>query len=190
MPIHEQLPLCQCGCGKRVTKPQNRFLNTHAQRQIPSETFFWKHVNKTKTCWLWTGAQINKHYGILTFQQKNYLAHRFSWILLHGTIPDDLNVLHNCPEGDNSLCVRPEHLWLGTQAENCADMARKGRHFARTSRALYRLKLNEEAIKVIRFLKGHISQTRLARAYKLHPSHISKIQSGQRWPITMQDYLP
>lgn len=174
----ESLPLCQCGCEQQVTHPQNRFINTHAQRQLPSQSLFWRHIQKTETCWLWTGAQINKHYGILTFKQKNYLAHRFSWILEHGPIPKGLQVLHDC---DHPLCCRPDHLFLGTQADNMADMARKNRHWMRQPSNTHRLKLNPEAIKVIRFLKGQKTQGALARAYKVHPSHISKIQSGEGW---------
>ena len=178
MTAHESLPLCQCGCGQSVTRPENHFINTHAQRQLTSESLFWKHIQKTETCWLWTGAQINMHYGLLTFKQRNYLAHRFSWILHYGPIPQGLQVLHDC---DHPLCCRPNHLFLGTQADNMADMARKGRHWMRQPSNMYRLKLNAEAIKVICFLKGQKTQKALAKAYKVHQSHICKIQSRKRW---------
>jgi hypothetical protein len=60
------------------------------------------------------------------------LAHRFAWEIAKGPIPDGLGVLHNCPGGDNPACVNVAHLWLGTQAENMADMAAKGRHYSKT----------------------------------------------------------
>lgn len=96
---------------------------------MTTEQRFWIKVKKTKTCWFWTGAQRRSG----RFRRGNFWApnhgrkvtcHRFSWELKNGAIPRDLYVLHKC---DNPLCVRPGHLFLGTQADNIADMDRKGR---------------------------------------------------------------
>ena len=84
---------------------------------------FWGFVNKTEGCWLWVGAN-NERYGLFSCFGRVMKAHRASWHLFVGPIPPGLHVLHKC---DNPLCVRPDHLFLGTHVDNMADMARKGR---------------------------------------------------------------
>ena len=89
---------------------------------------FWNKVDKSGVCWLWTAAARRTGYGQFRVGAKMAHAHRVSWELERGPIPDGLYVLHNCPGGDNPSCVNPDHLWLGTHAENVADMVAKGRH--------------------------------------------------------------
>lgn len=96
-------------------------------RVLPPEKRFWAKVNKTDRCWLWTGAGGEKGHGVFSWDGRQGGAHRFSWELHKGPIPDGLHVLHNCPDGDNPACVNPAHLWLGTIADNNRDMFAKGR---------------------------------------------------------------
>ena len=89
------------------------------------EERFWKRVQKTETCWLWTGAKNKKGYG--TFYISKYEpigAHRFSYLLAEGKSPEELFVCHKC---DNPSCVRPDHLFLGTNTDNMRDAKKKGR---------------------------------------------------------------
>ena len=89
---------------------------------------FWSRVNKTNTCWLWTGAKRWDGYGRFNLLQngtrRQMTAHRLSWEWAHGDIPKDLHVLHHC---DTPACVNPTHLYLGDHLANMRDCARKGR---------------------------------------------------------------
>jgi hypothetical protein len=98
-------------------------------KMTTNERFFAK-VNKTKSCWPWTASVRNVDgYGCFVVttngNRKNWLAHRFSWVINFGQITNGLHVLHKC---DNPSCVNPEHLFLGTHARNMLDMKLKGRH--------------------------------------------------------------
>jgi len=98
------------------------------------ERRFWSKVNKNGPiqphcpevgpCWVWTASCAKSGYGQLNVDGVPVGAHRLSWKLHNGPIPDGIEVLHKC---DHKPCIRPEHLFLGTQAENMADMAAKGR---------------------------------------------------------------
>ena len=96
-----------------------------------SERFFEK-VEKTDSCWLWTGYRNpvgpKGNYGIIRSDTKRTMikAHRASWEIHNGPIPDDACVLHKC---DNPPCVNPDHLFLGTQRSNWYDMLEKRRHY-------------------------------------------------------------
>ena len=85
---------------------------------------FFEKVDKSVDCWNWVGAKHQQGYGEIKIDGKVHFAHRVSWILVNGDIPDGLSVMHKC---DNPSCVNPFHLEIGTHKDNMVDMAKKGR---------------------------------------------------------------
>ena len=142
------MKLCECGCEQpaplaKFSRPKDgiavgdpmRFiaghqLRVHGRRRGPLEDRFWRSVNKggggAERCWNWTASVNTYGYGQIRDEKGTYQsAHRISWRLHNGGIPDGLQVLHRC---DNTRCVRPDHLFLGTQLDNIHDRDQKGRH--------------------------------------------------------------
>lgn len=95
------------------------------------ESRFWSKVQRTESCWMWSAMKV-AGYGRISVNGKLVGAHQVSWRLHRGPIAKGLVVCHNCPEGDTSLCVNPQHLYLATQTENLRHGLRK-RHWAQLS---------------------------------------------------------
>lgn len=85
---------------------------------------FWRRVRKGRGCWTFRTTDPSSGYGRIFASKRYHKAHRVSWELKHGPIPNGLHVLHRC---DNPPCVRPDHLFLGNQKANWDDMMAKGR---------------------------------------------------------------
>lgn len=96
-------------------------------RRISFNDRFWARVNKTSTCWVWIGSLFSgSKYGQVKYRGKTSQVHRVSWEINFGKIPEGLCVCHHC---DNPPCVRPDHLFLGTNYHNTMDSVRKGRNY-------------------------------------------------------------
>lgn len=136
-------------------------------------------------CWFWSGAPGAGGYGVLWFEGRYQKAHRVSWALHNGFMPDrSVKVCHKC---DVPACVNPDHLWLGSQADNVADMVRKGR--GRCGEPMVGSRnpmsaLTEEQVSEIRLLLliGAHTQAEIARSYGVSPMTLSRIANFQTWP--------
>jgi len=156
---------------------------------------FWIKVEKSADqdgCWLYTGGIFDVGYGAfwVAAAGRNVGAHVFSWELHHGPIPDGLCVCHRCderyPVDDVTYrrCVRPDHLFLGTPADNMADMAAKGRNRIGERHPMARL--TERQVAEIRARYSHPSSRAsnkrlLAAEYGVTEHHILQIVSGRCW---------
>ncbi len=147
---------------------------------------FWSRIDKKgpDDCWLWTGLidkRPNNRYGRFHLSKREVRAHRVAWVLENGQIPKGLQVLHNCPGGnDRPECCNPRHLWLGTNDENMADMVAKGRQ-VRGERQ-HSAKLDEDKVREIR--RRHAageSPNQLANEYGVVPSAVYFVVSRQHW---------
>lgn len=121
---------------------------------------FWKQVDKSGKCWTWTGALTYNGYGRFTIGGATIRAHRFAYELCRGEITNGLNVCHTC---DNPKCVRPDHLFLGTIADNHADRNVKGRQARGPRNGSSRL--SDAQVRSMRAFDGIFTRAELARMF-------------------------
>lgn len=144
---------------------------------------FAERVNVGNECWTWGGSLNRAGYGVVRLGGsggKASLAHRLAWSLTNGPIPAGLHVLHHC---DNPGCVRPDHLFLGTNADNIADRMRKGRPGSQAWRGCGErhpnAKLTDAECREIRAMrKRGFSCGYLANEYGVTKEHISAVARG------------
>lgn len=149
---------------------------------------FWDKVaipESPESCWLWTGGlNYGDHgYGVFGLADRSVGAHRFSWELHFGPIPEELWVLHSC---DNPPCVSPFHLFLGTNSDNCRDSVRKGRWGDRRAKVRGH-KLTIEQVRQIKetLLGEHWrgQDADLASQWGVSRILISQIRRGKTWVL-------
>lgn len=145
-------------------------------RRAPAVERFWEKVNKTETCWLWMGHYRVRDYGRIKIGAQGVLAHRYSWTIANGEIPDGMAVLHKC---DNPPCVNPDHLYLGTQAENARDRESRGRRTPRCGETHPAAKLTPDI--VLGIVRSDESGPALAIRHGVTRSTISSIRRGRSW---------
>lgn len=162
------------------------------KQRLPLEQRFWMGVQKSDGCWLWTKA-TSSGYGVLGAGGSHekgarmVYAHRLSWELHNGPIPDGLWVLHHC---DNPPCVNPAHLFIGNQGDNMRDMFSKGRSWVqRTPERAAKgerngaCKLTEEQVREVLRVRanGPINMAAHARRLGVTPRVVKLILTGEAW---------
>jgi len=150
---------------------------------------FWSKVDISSPheCWEWTGAKGGNGYCYIYVEPKPMLAHRLSWIIHNGEIPEHDSfhgtcVCHHC---DNPSCVNPAHLFLGTHKDNMKDRQNKGRSFiipARSGEENGNSVLKESDVLAIRmWVELGYKQVRIAEAYRTSPKNVSRIVRRDTW---------
>ena len=151
-------------------------------KPIPLADRFWPKVDKrgADDCWPWTASLGTRGYGQIGHKAgKPKGAHRVAYELAVGPIPTALFVLHTC---DNPACCNPAHLFLGTQADNMADMLRKGRKVVLRGTEKKQARLDEDKVRQIRSLAaGGWLHADIAAAYGIHPTYVGVIAARKKW---------
>ena len=152
---------------------------------------FWSKVNKNGDCWEWDSC-MRSGYGAFKLNGKSVSAHRISWIMANGDIPDGMGILHKC---NNRCCVNPAHLYVGTQKDNVRDAIAIGAHKMFTAVdaiKAYRSrpigsrvgpsKLTENDVRKIRTLRdGGLTYRKIAGFYGIDHTTVISLIKGETW---------
>ena len=152
-------------------------------RNLPLSQRFWMKVDKSPSnnCWEWTACK-DFGYGVFMVYGKKWRAHRYSWFIHNGEIPEGMLVCHHC---DNPGCVNPKHLFVGTQSDNIRDAFSKGRKILPDNRGENSgaAKLTWEQVREMRslYLAGKRNRSELAEIYRISSGHVSSIILHRSW---------
>lgn len=134
-------------------------------------------------CWEFQGTKLETGYGRVVIEGRKVFAHRLAYSLKYGPIPEGMQVLHSC---DNPPCCNPNHLFLGTQKDNMADMRSKGRQPDRRGQNAGGSVLTDEEVMDI-YTRAHDTsafaetQTQIGDSYGVSNTLVSRIKLGRRW---------
>lgn len=146
--------------------------NNHAER-------FWSRVDKTSSprgCWLWTAGKTGNGYALITVNYRRWYIHRYAWFLIRGVEPT-LDLLHSC---DTPLCVNPDHLREGTQADNSQDMIERGRSLIGSKQPNSKL-TEQDVIEIRNGVASGKSQAEYVRKYQLSTATVFNIVHRKMW---------
>lgn len=132
-------------------------------------------------CWCWTGDKTDGGYGrVWQHGIGNTVAHRVSFSLTRGPIPEGKILMHTC---DNRACVRPDHLTVGTDKENSEDKHRKGRDRVPVGERQWQAKLTEDSVREIRklYATGHYKQRVIGEMFGVNQTVVSCVVRRKTW---------
>lgn len=160
--------------------------NHNKQTHCSLRCRFWDKVEirGLNDCWIWTGCIVKDGYGMIALgNRRNITSSRLAWKLTYGEIPDEILVLHDCPNGDCPACCNPAHLWTGTDLDNNRDMVIKGRAVHLAGEESPSCKISVEDIGEIRRLHEHKSGLGLNN-YQLRKAGLTNADIGKRFGIS------
>lgn len=208
-PQQDKIPYgyCHCGCGQKTTiskssspkrgdvkgEPRS-FVSGHNSRvqathtHPPVEQRFWEKVDRRgpNDCWEWQAYCDEDGYGKITVNRFPRRAHRFSWQLAHGPIPNGAWVLHKC---DNRPCVNPGHLYLGTAADNARDALQRTGHYVGENAPTAKLTWDQVRQIRKRYAAGE-TRSSIASDYGVTRGCIGHIVINQTWVENGERHKP
>ena len=161
--------------GKPKSEEHKRKVSEAKNQDVGKRFWSYVDIKSPDECWEWTGAISRVGYGAFGHRHDYISAHRMAWELTYGMIPEGMCVLHHC---DNRKCENPDHLFLGTIAENNVDKVKKNRQSRGEGG---NSKLTESQVLEIReLIKAHTSR-QLAIRFDVNISHIRRIVNRVSW---------
>lgn len=179
-------PLC-AHCKFRPVKRPSQWLcsracaNASRARSLAERFLDSYKPGAPDACWPWAGTLSPRGYGVICDENnRQFFAHRLAYERTHGPIPKGQNVCHRC---DNPPCCNPAHLFVGSHADNTADMIRKGRTpvIGKRGAASPKAKLTEANVRTIRSLYPQMSQQAIADRFGMNQTVISDIVRRVTW---------
>lgn len=148
------------------------------QSMPPIERLKLRSAPSENGCIIFIGSKNSLGYGELSYKGKRFRAHRLSYISHVGPIPDGMVVCHKC---DNPPCINPEHLFIGTQADNLKDGRKKGRVATPNPRGERHGLAKLSADKIVAIRKDQRTQREIAKEYGVHQTTIKNIKLNRTW---------
>lgn len=156
--------------GRKGAEPFTKF---------EQEWNFWAGCNYSEFgCWNWARGKNHFGYGSVYFNGRVETSNRVAWKITNGVLKKPLQALHKC---DNVACIRPDHLFSGTQAENVADMVLKGRRNGPFGEACHSAKLSEKEVRNIRILSNTKTSRWLSEKFNISKSQVNAIIRRSKW---------
>lgn len=152
---------------------------------LPERLAYFSVPEPNSGCLLWLGHSNQEGYGLLWARDTTVLAHRLSWELANGPIPEGLLCLHKC---DVPSCINPAHLFLGSNKDNMADRRRKGRYRNKRGTDHPLRKLSEDQAREIKFSLGRASD--LSKRFNIDRSIVWRIRTGKLWSHLQKEATP
>jgi hypothetical protein len=179
---------CECGVEKSVWDSglkSNRIRSCGCLRSTHRETYkedskkrFLEKIKIKNECWEWIRRKHRQGYGQFGYKRKYMLAHRASWILFKGDIPENMSICHKC---DNPSCVNPEHLFIGTHADNMIDAFMKNRKSTKGYKHPRSKVTNETIEKIFKLRAKGMTQLAIGLICGICQHMVSKILRKKHW---------
>ncbi len=141
-------------------------------KRTDKEIRFDSYVKKIGKCWIWTGSCTRDGYGQFSVKFKKIAAHRMSYQIYNGDIPEKMCILHSC---DNKKCVNPNHLRIGTKKDNRNDADIRGRSPKGETHGMSKIK-DADIFKIKEmYASGCFTQTQISKKFKISQGRVSQL---------------